>query len=229
MLYYHIYIEKYVFYIIFGLYIISFFTFLIYNVEHLCMFLDDAFLNVSGESSSNSPPPSPQGPSGGSSGGSPGGPHNTNHNSPAMGGGLQREDNSSNTLNDFIDRYFYREEDTSSSSNSPDKGETVRSTSNSANKPQLSSADNPSGSQGQTLPSTTYNPNTPQVSSADSSSAIEGVAKTTNLPKEDSSNSLTSQTSSTPSMNTLSRNYDEAVASGNINSTSKNITVKRDF
>lgn len=75
------------------------------------------------------------------------------------------------------------------------------------------------------LPSTTYNPEksglVPNTSSTN---------KTTGIPRDISNNSLVYNSSSRPSINTLAKNLDEAVKSGNIKPERKgNITVKKDF
>lgn len=85
-------------------------------------------------------------------------------------------------------------------------------------------SDNDLASKDEYLPSTTYNPDksglVPNTSSTN---------KTTGISREISNNSLVSNSSSTPSINTLAKNLDEAVKSGNVKPEKGQITVKKDF
>lgn len=74
------------------------------------------------------------------------------------------------------------------------------------------------------LPSTTYSPDKSGLGFNNASTKDAGI------PRDTSNNSLVSNASSTPSINTLSKNLDEAVKSGNVKIEQKgHITIKKDF
>lgn len=74
------------------------------------------------------------------------------------------------------------------------------------------------------LTSTTYGQSKSQLASN-----TDSVVKTAGIPRDTSNNSLVSNTSSTPSLNTLEKSYSEAVKSGNVKPVQKGkITIKKD-
>jgi len=141
---------------------------------------------------------------GSGNGGASGGANNTNQSSVATvsGGGLSRENESTNTLTSFIDMYSNTEDTTN-------KEDTYG---NIPIKLVVTPSDNqPTSDQAIQGPSKPTNNAT--------SSAQSSGNPASRIPRDSSNSSLLSNASSTPSINTLDKAYKDAQESGHIGST----------